>query len=145
MEKQKEVLHLHSWKMLESNSCVHSPCPGPQSPRRPRLLPSCLPPCTLCCPPSPLSLSMCVRVFTCPRHRRNHQLDRPHLSARGPVYAHPPGPRSSFGLSSGPRPLPPPEIKQLLSALPPQIPEECLSTSHDAHRTTGSSFHRQAA
>lgn len=67
-------------------------------------------------PPAPLLLSTRVCVFTCPCHRRNHQLDRPHPSARGPVYTHPPGPRSSFGLSSGPRPLPPPEIKRLLSA-----------------------------
>ena len=34
-------------------------------------------------PPGPLSLSMCVRVFTCPRHVTSWWFDRPHLSARG--------------------------------------------------------------
>lgn len=132
---------MHSWKMLESNSRVHSPCP------RARGGPDCSPP--VCAPRAlrrppqpPVTLHACPCL---PRHRRKRQVDRPHLSARGPVYAHPPGPPSSFGLSSGPRPLPPPEIIRLQSALAPQTSAQCLSTSHDAHSPTGPSLHHQAA
>lgn len=106
-------------------------------------------------PPAPLRSA--PRTFRCPhsvalharpclpRHRRKRQADRPHLSARGPVYAQPPGPRSPFGLSCGPPRLPPPEIMRLQSALPPRTSAQCLSTSHDAHSPTGPSLHRQAA
>lgn len=90
--------------------------PEPKETLSAPLLPS---PLHLVLPPtrSSVALHPCLRL---PRHRRNHQLDRPHLSARGPVYAHCPGPHASFGLSSGPLPLPPPEIMRLLSALPQQ-------------------------